>query len=190
MCEGILSEFFLQFWWIFWPNLVKVSVFWSKFWPIRSKWKPINQNLTKIGQNFIGPNFGAVFVKKIWSQFLTDFSVKIRSKSSDFDRIWRSKKLVKIYFDRFFGHNSVKIRWFWPNMAVKKVGQNLFWPTFSVKIRSEFFDGSVKMKFRPPFFWPIIFGQNVGRNGLFRSTFFILSVKISVKISLSFCSEL
>ena len=71
----------------------------------------------------------------------------------------------------------------------QNIGQMKFWPTLTrSQFRSKYFDGSVKIKFRPPFFWPSAIGQNIGQNKNFRSKFSVFSVKNSVKIHSFFCS--
>jgi len=66
----------------------------------------------------------------------------------------------------------------WPILSVGKSVKSIFWSVFWSKFRSEFCwltvsrskssvrscNGSVKITFRPTFFWPTVFDQNVGQN--------------------------
>jgi len=105
---------------------------------------------------------------------LTEQAVKI-GQTGDFDHLLRSK----------CGRN-----FFLTDFSVKKRGQIFILTDVSrSKCRSQYFDRSVKKKFRPQFFRRTKVGQNFGQNMKFRSKSIQISVKISVKIAELFCSE-
>jgi len=126
---------FSQFWLIFWPNAVEISVFWPEFW-LNSVGITIlsTDTLTETGQNFsivteIGQNFG------LWPISVEISSVKnlqvgcFKIQNQFFDRFFRSK----------FGqsHNSDRILWLKNRskaFLTEFGGQKLFLTDFAIKI--------------------------------------------------------
>ena len=132
-------KFFLQFWLIFWPNLVKISVFW-----------PNSVEITTYQPKFWRKS---VKISILWSKLVKILnSNHCRSKFHRNFRAGFSKNFMPI-FDQIFGQNLVKISWFWPNSAVKK----------SVTI---YFDRICRSKKSVKNVFDQLFGQKFGQNQL------------------------
>ena len=154
----------------------------------------------------------------VWKAFFDRSFDRKAGQYGQFRPIFRPNSSVKIIFDRkvgqIFGQNlfltdinrskcrsnkvltenkrsNIRSKLFLTEKTGQKIRSKYFvTDMFRSQFRSKFFDRSVTSLFRPLFFRPLVFGQNFGQKGHFRSKLPYFSVKISVKISCFFCSEL
>ena len=176
MFECILSIFFSTI-------ITHISMDWVKFFSFGPK----------VGGRHLKVQFVGSYFDGKWSKFW-NFDRR-RSKFWNLDQ-----NRTQIFGCRILTELSVTIR---SKMSIltESVGQNTFWPRFRSKFRSniyfgrvlvgqnfrsQFFDCPVKLKFRPLFFRPNVFGQNFCQKAQIWSKSSVLSVKLSCP----FCSAL